>query len=925
MITTTCFVPPGAVRRGLLCAAVLLLVACGGARQDGGPSAAGEGTGRDAVTEQASIEEGARLNREELASAEAQEADDPALRDRRAAARTKAAASTVPVYRFFNGQTRAHFYTTSVAERDQIRATLSQFQYEGAAFSAVAAPAEGLSPVHRFYNTVTGVHFYTISEDERSQIQARLPQFRYEGVAYYASKVAATGFIPLYRFYLTARGFHFYSASHSEAALVRTTMPQYADEGVGYHVPGVPEQVAGVSNPILFVTQVPHTADFAARMSSFGNHLARPDHVPRGGDLYIRYPDGTLRNLTREAGFGSAGMQGAAAIAVREPSVHWNGQKALFSMIVGGPATRYQVGTYYWQIYEVEGLGRGETVSIRKIANQPATYNNISPFYGTDDRILFTSDRPRGGESHLYPQLDEYESTATVTGLWSLDPVSGELRLLNHAPSGVFSPTLDSAGRIVFTRWDHLQQDQQADAQRAGQAQYGAITFASEAPGAASLGLTDELFPEKRQAHTGPFGRVAGYTNNFFTPWQINEDGSDEETLNHVGRHELSFSYLGQSFLDDPALTYYVSSAFHANTKNLRGDGGLFHIREEPARPGHFVAVNAREFGSLTTNQIVRFNGGDGANPDAMLVTDVTAPAGNDGAIAGGRFRNPLPLASGTLLATHTPTAAATPSQMTQLLIKPLVAGTGGLLQAGVSLTGGIRKSVSWWDPDTLRSFDGLMWELEAVEVVARLKPPMRQAPPLAAPERQIFTEEAVDEAQLRNWLRANDLALIITRNQTTRDRADQQQPYNLRVPGGVSTVAPGGGRVYDIAHFQLFQGDLVRGYRFAGRRVLAVPMHEPRASMPANAGGPVSSVRIAPDGSTAAFVPARRALTWQTTDGAGYPVVRERVWVTFQPGEVRLCASCHGVNTQSQAASLGPTNPPEALRTLLRHWKTLP
>ncbi len=64
----------------------------------------------------------------------------------------------------------------------------------------------------------------------------------------------------------------------------------------------------------------------------------------------------------------------------------------------------------------------------------------------------------------LYPQLDEYESTATVSGLWSLDPRSGELVMLTHSPSGDFTPIVDSFGRIVFTRWDHLKRDQQADA-----------------------------------------------------------------------------------------------------------------------------------------------------------------------------------------------------------------------------------------------------------------------------------------------------------------------------------------------------------------------------------------------------------------------------------------------------------------------------
>src|SRR6185436_299461 len=197
----------------------------------------------------------------------------------------------------------------------------------------------------------------------------------------------------------------------------------------------VQTHVAGAqSNPVLFVTQVP-VGGFTVLTSTFGNHQANPDVAPRGGDLVIRYPDGSLRFLTQEAGYGSSGLQGANAIAVREPCVHWDGDKALFSMIVGAPTAQYQVNTYRWQIYEVSGLAQGATAVIRKIANQP-NYNNVSPIYATDGRIIFTSDRPRGGEVHLYPQKDEYESAPTVAGIFSLDEGSGDLVLLEHAPSG---------------------------------------------------------------------------------------------------------------------------------------------------------------------------------------------------------------------------------------------------------------------------------------------------------------------------------------------------------------------------------------------------------------------------------------------------------------------------------------------------------
>src|SRR5215468_5739366 len=94
---------------------------------------------------------------------------------------------------------------------------------------------------------------------------------------------------------------------------------------------------AGPTNAILFVTQAPIPGDFTSIASTFGNQLATPDSCGRGGDLYIRYPDGSITNLTRRAGFGRWGSQNTNGIAVRQPSVHWSGKKAVFSMIVGAP------------------------------------------------------------------------------------------------------------------------------------------------------------------------------------------------------------------------------------------------------------------------------------------------------------------------------------------------------------------------------------------------------------------------------------------------------------------------------------------------------------------------------------------------------------------------------------------------------------
>ena len=161
---------------------------------------------------------------------------------------------------------------------------------------------------------------------------------------------------------------------------------------------------AGTSpqNPILFVTQFPIAADFATIGSTFANHFPRISKVGRGGDLYVRYPDGELCNVTRENGFGESGVfQGAGAIAVRDPSVHFDGTRALFSMVIGAPTQQFQVIETYWQIYEVTGLGACATTAVAKVANQPPDYNNVTPIYSPDGRIVFSSDRPRDGRFDL--------------------------------------------------------------------------------------------------------------------------------------------------------------------------------------------------------------------------------------------------------------------------------------------------------------------------------------------------------------------------------------------------------------------------------------------------------------------------------------------------------------------------------------------
>lgn len=706
--------------------------------------------------------------------------------------------------------------------------------------------------------------------------------------------------------------------------------------------------------PILFVTQVPIRADFTTIGAVFGNHKPDMDDVGRGGDLWIRYPDGALKNLTLAAGLGASGLQSTTAIAVRDPSPHWDGTKALFSMAIGAPRYQYDyadLDTVRWQIYEITGLGPGDTPVITKVANQPASYNNVTPVYASDDAIIFTTDRPRNGAAHLYPQRDEYELAPTVTGLWKLAPATGELTLLNHAPSGDFTPIIDSFGRVVFTQWDHLQRDQQADGDAVGSdchspgTTYGTFNYSDESAGASySTSTPDrtEVFPEPRSCRNDLLAgtNLAGHQFNHFFPWVINEDGTESEILNHLGRHELH-GYIPAAITDDPNVIDYYGQLARFNPNRLEN---FLHVKEDPARPGTYYGVDAPEFGTHASGQVVSLTAPPGLDADHITVRYVTHPDTRVTVGEGdppppnhsGHYRDPLPLSDGSLIAAHASETrqeagggGATQSRYAFRLRQLVLSGTHHV--AGPSLTPGISKTVSWWSPDVLVTYSGNLWEWMAVE----LRPRPRPAPPahpLAPPEAQMFARANVNVAQFRDYLRQNDLAVAVVRDATTRDDFDLQQPYRLRVMvngvTGTQTVT-GTGALYDVEYLQFFQADQLRGWTgccgnvpLAGRRVLAQYLHDPAAAaIQPPSTGPTGSVTLAPDGSAAAFVPARRAMTWQLTDD-DQPVVRERYWLTFQPGEIRVCGSCHGLSSRDQSGQLPPQNPPQALLELLRHWR---
>jgi hypothetical protein len=288
---------------------------------------------------------------------------------------------------------------------------------------------------------------------------------------------------------------------------------------------------AAITNAVLFVTQVPIPNEvndgtvsnvFVSVVSALGNQLADTAHAGRGGDLWIRYPNGAIANLTRAAGYGTTTVQDGIGIAVRDPFVHWSGTRAVFSMVVGAPTGPGDTNHYFWQLYEITNfITSGSVPIISQISRQPTNYNNVMPCYGTDGRIIFACDRPRDGSAHLYPQLDEYNNVPSNTGLWSLDPATGDLFQLDHCPSGDFNPFVDSFARVIFTRWDHLVQDRNATDDRMGRATNGTFNYFDEAT--TNYDITyrpNESFPEPRTYDTELIAlyQVQGNAMNSFFP-----------------------------------------------------------------------------------------------------------------------------------------------------------------------------------------------------------------------------------------------------------------------------------------------------------------------------------------------------------------------------------------------------------------------
>ncbi|MGF7075147.1 M57 family metalloprotease [Mucilaginibacter sp. R-33] len=119
-------------------------------------------------------------------------------------------AGTSPVFRYYNGGSSDHFYTTDYNELAQGNNT--GYIFEGVGFFAFTTQVAGTEPVYRYYSSSAVDHFYTRN--------ATTPGgYIKERVAFYAYPSQANSSVPVYRYYhggTPAEIDHFYTKNQNE-------------------------------------------------------------------------------------------------------------------------------------------------------------------------------------------------------------------------------------------------------------------------------------------------------------------------------------------------------------------------------------------------------------------------------------------------------------------------------------------------------------------------------------------------------------------------------------------------------------------------------------------------------------------------------------------------------------------------------------
>lgn len=122
---------------------------------------------------------------------------------------------------------------------------------------------------------------------------------------------------------------------------------------------------------------------------------------------------------------------------VRDPNVHYNGRKILFSYRKGGTET--------YHLYEIGVDGSG----LKQLTDGPD--NDIEPVYTPDGRIVFCSSR-----CHRFVPCWRTQ----VATLYGCDADGSNVRMLSNNAEQENTPWMMPDGRILYMRWEYVDRNQ---------------------------------------------------------------------------------------------------------------------------------------------------------------------------------------------------------------------------------------------------------------------------------------------------------------------------------------------------------------------------------------------------------------------------------------------------------------------------------
>ena len=197
-----------------------------------------------------------------------------------------------------------------------------------------------------------------------------------------------------------------------------------------------PPQVETVRDDLLQALDVDEIVFAVRKLHSDGHWYANFSYYANNPKR-LAYRDGTrLQKLNLRTGKLATVLEDPKG-GVRDPQVHYDGKKILFSYRKGGSP--------YYHLYEINVDGTG----LRQLTDGPN--DDLEPTYLPDGDILFCSSRCNRWVNCWYTH---------VAVLYRCDGGGGNIRMVSSNNEHDNTPWMLPDGRVLYTRWEYVDRSQ---------------------------------------------------------------------------------------------------------------------------------------------------------------------------------------------------------------------------------------------------------------------------------------------------------------------------------------------------------------------------------------------------------------------------------------------------------------------------------